>query len=101
MEENMEWEEIQPNIWKPENPGDAIEGILIGKESEKGDYKSSAYALETKQGQFLVWGSAVIDERMKYVDVGEKVKIMFEGKENNKKGQPVNIFKIFRGKKIE
>jgi len=28
---------------------------------------------------FLVWGSAVIDDRMQYVKIGQKVRITFEG----------------------
>ena len=101
QQQNLEWNEIQPNIWKPEQEGDAIQGILIGKESDKGSYGSQAYIMEIKgekqPTQALIWGCAVLDERMKYVNVGEMIKIEFNGSKINKKGQPVKIFKVYKG----
>lgn len=95
----MEYEEINPNIWKPEEEGDSIEGVLINKETEVGDYKSNAYAIETKDNkQMLVWGCTILDDRMKYVEAGDQIKITYKGVEQNKKGQPVKIYKVYKVK---
>ena len=89
----MEWKEINPGVWHPEQPGDSIEGVLISKD-QKGGFDSTAYSLENKGIQTLVWGSTVLDDRMKFVNVGDLVRIEFKGKEKNKKGQEVKIFKV-------
>jgi hypothetical protein len=43
---------------------------------------------------FLIWGSAVIDDRMQYIKIGQKVRVTFEGHTKNKKNQQVNLFKV-------
>ena len=92
----MEWKTIEPSVWKPMKEGDFIEGVLISKES-KGSFDSSAYSLETKEGQMLVWGSAVLDERMKFCNPGDLLRIEFKGTQPNKKGQSVKIFSVSKG----
>jgi hypothetical protein len=91
------WKTIEPGFWKPENDGDLIEGVLIEKQPENKEKKLSAlYSLENKDGHFLVWGSAVLDDRMRYVSIGDLVRITFKGKKDSttKKGQTIKIFKV-------
>ena len=91
----MTWETIEPGIWKPEKEGDTIEGVLIGKEADRGSFGSYIYNIETVAGQHLgVWGSTVLDDRMKYVPVGSRIRIVFKGIERNAKGQPIKIFAV-------
>ncbi|MFO8090841.1 MAG: hypothetical protein R6U13_13455, partial [Desulfatiglandaceae bacterium] len=52
------------------------------------------YYIENQDGMFLVWGSAVIDDRMQYVKIGQKVRVTFERHTKNKKNQQVNLFKV-------
>ena len=85
--------EIEPNIWKPENEGDNITGVLKAKTPAENEL-SARYHLETTSGQFLVWGSAVLDDRMRYVDIGNEVRITYKGKTKNKKNQDVKLFKV-------
>ena len=101
METNKEesWEEVSPNVWKPINEGDCIEGVLIQKRSKVGSFASEAYMLENVNGQFLVWGCTVLDERMNFINEGDRIKIEFKGVEKNKKGQDVKVFKVLREKK--
>lgn len=90
-----EWKTIEPGVWKPENEGDQIVGFLIHKELRDDKSGLSArYYLENKDGKYLVWGSAVLEDRMQYVKVGEKVRITFEGKTKNKRNQDVNLYKV-------
>ena len=89
------WKTIEPGVWKPEKEGENITGVLVSKEpkDEKTGY-SARYYLDTKEGMFLIWGSAVIDDRMQYVKIGDKIRITFDGKTKNKRNQDVNLFKI-------
>ena len=89
------WKTIEPNMWKPENEGDSIEGVLIGMEPKDDVKKISAkYNIENKDGMFMVWGSAILDDRMKYVKIGQLVRITFVEQTKNKKRQDPNIYKV-------
>ncbi len=90
-----EWQTIEPGIWKPETEGDQIAGDLVNKEPrDEAAGTSARYYIENPDGMFLVWGSAVIDDRMQYVKIGQKMRITFEGHTKNKKNQQVNLFKV-------
>jgi len=89
------WKTIEPGVWRPEGEGDCIMGVLIGKEpKEENSGLSARYYLENSNGMFFVWGSAVLDDRMQYVKIGQKIRITFEGKTKNKRNQDVNLFKV-------
>ena len=96
-EKVVEYTPIEPGIWKPEKEGDEIEGILIDKREGVGTYSSNAYMIENREGQHLVWGSTVLDDGMNFIKVGEQVKIQYKGTEENKKGQKVKIYKVYKG----
>jgi hypothetical protein len=92
-----EWQTIEPGIWKPETEGDQIEGVLMNKEPrDEASGTSARYYIENQDGMFLIWGSAVIDDRMQCVKIPQKVRVTFEGhtKNKNKKNQQVNLFKV-------
>ena len=95
MEKVDEWKTIEPGVWKPKKESDQITGVLVSKEpKDEITGLSVRYYLETKAGMFFVWGTAVLDDRMKYVKIGQKVRITFEGKTTNKRSQTVNLFKV-------
>ena len=91
--DNQKWDTIEPGVWKPEEEGDEITGILVNK-MPKEDNISARYVVENKGGLFTVWGSAVLDDRMQYVKIGQVVKITFLGKGKNAKGQDLNKYKV-------
>jgi len=91
----MVYKEINPVLWESYKEEDFIEGILVGKDSEVGENKSWMYNIETSEGVKNVWGSAILDSRMKFVKVGMKVKITFNGLGEGKAGRsPPKIFKV-------
>ncbi len=97
--QNQDWELVEPGVWKPENAGDEIVGVLVNVEpADDAANIGARYYLENTQGRFFIWGTAVLDDRMKYVKIGQLVKIVFQGKVNNKRGQTVNMFKVYTGK---
>jgi len=89
------WKTIEPNIWKPKEIGDNIMGVVVSKTpKDESTGLSAKYQIENHEGMFLVWGSAVLDDRLQYVPVGSKVRITFEGRTKNKRNQTVNLFKV-------
>ena len=83
-----EYEVIEPDIWKPTKEGDTIEGVYLDKE-ERMIYKevSNLYSLETPEGTLKkVWGSKILDDRMKLVNLGQELRITFKGEKQNKAG---------------
>jgi len=43
---------------------------------------------------FLIWGSTVLDDRMQYAKIGDKIRITFDGKTKNKRNQDVNLYTV-------
>jgi hypothetical protein len=87
------WKPIEPNVWKPKEIGESIIGVIVNKTpKDESTGLSAKYQLENERGMFLIWGSAVLDDRMHYVDVGSKVRITYNGKTKNKRNQDVNLF---------
>lgn len=92
-----EWKESTGNTWKPEEKGDAIEGLLVDVEKGVGENNSTRYTIqETKTGEnFGVWGSAILDSRMKGIAVGMEVKITYQGLGDKKPGKnPPKLFTV-------
>ncbi len=98
-EKTIEYEDINPGVWKPENPGDSISGVLVDKRTSQGQYNSNAYVLDTPDGLMTVWGSTVLDNRMSLVDIGDQLLITFVEKKVNDKGQDLKIYSVGRAKK--
>jgi len=90
----MAYEEINPGEWKYEKDGDFIEGFLVSKKSDVGPNNAKLYGLQTVDGIKNVWGSTILDSRMDFVDIGEKIKITFKGLGPAKAGH--NAPKIFK-----
>ena len=93
-----QFEEINPSVWKPANEKDFVEGFLIGKEENIGVNKSSLYHLENGKAQIRVWGSKVLDDRMRFCNVGDFIKITYERTTKNSRGQSLKIFKVEKAK---
>lgn len=90
-----EWRTIEPGVWRPEKPGDRIIGVLVNKEPKNDSSGISAkYYIETDKGMFFIWGSTVLDDRMQYVKLNQRVRVTFDGKTKNKRGQDVNLFTV-------
>ena len=90
-----QWKTIEPGVWRPVTEGDQIIGVLVSKEP-KNDVSgiSAKYYIDTGKGMFFVWGSTVLDDRMQYVKVNQKIRITYEGKTKNKRGQDMNLFRV-------
>lgn len=91
----MTYREINPSEWHFEKEEDFIEGILVNTQKDIGINKSMLYSLDTGEGIKNVWGSAILDSRMAFVKIGNKLKITYKGLAEAKKGKnPAKIFKV-------
>lgn len=73
-------------------------GVFISKDENVGPNASTLYNFEQKGGvNVAVWGSTVLDTRLKNVKEGEEVKIIYKGlTENPKRGQkPAKLYDVF------
>jgi hypothetical protein len=95
-----QYEDVEQTFWNPEKEGDSIEGIYLSKQEEVGENKATVYNIETPEKQVIgVWGSTVIDQKMKLISSGDDIRIIFEGRVKPEKGKEYKSFKIQRAKK--
>ena|SRR3990167_11149613 len=93
-----EWIESTGNTWKPEKTNDFIEGLLVDVEKDVGENHSVLYTVQEKESgeNTGVWGSAILDSRMKGIAVGMEVKIIFKGLGDKKPGKnPPKLWQVF------
>lgn len=90
----MSFQKVEAILWKPTKSGEEIIGKLLKVETGK-KFDNQVYTLETKDGLANIFSTAVLQDRMKYVEVGQKVKIVFNGNAPNKKGQDTKMFDVF------
>jgi hypothetical protein len=83
-------------IYHFEEEGDQIIGTYKGKEEEVGQHNSNLYHIETLNGLEAIWGSTVIDSRMSKVQIGNRVKIVYDGLKVGKNKATYKAFKIFQ-----
>lgn len=96
----VEYEEVNDNIVKFEKKGDSAEGIYLSKE-EGHMYGNEVYKLKADDGRNLtIFSTSVLSSLMASVQIGDRIKIVFQGtKDNNKKGQnAIKLFKVFVAK---
>ncbi len=97
------WKEVKrdeevvekPSFWEPEAIGETLQGTYIELEEDVGQYKSKLYTIKSIAGEVKIWGSKVLDELMKKVDLGMEVRITYNGKQPSKTGKnPWKDFKV-------
>jgi len=78
------------------NVDNLCKGILIEKKSDVGPNNSMLYVLEVGGGKKVsVWGSTIIDSRLKNVELGEEIVIWYLGKAEGKKGTKYHNYRVF------
>jgi len=96
-------EEVEkPTFWEPAAQGETLEGKYIDLEEDVGQYKSKLYTIRTSEGEVKAWGSTVLDELMRKVDLGNEVRITYNGKQPSKSGRnPWKDFKVEYREKVD
>jgi len=63
-----------------------MRGVFLSVEENVGENNSNLYSFEHQGGNIVsVWGSEIIDARLKNVEMGEEVVIIYHGKVPSKK----------------
>lgn len=106
MSKQKKWDEIKDDmedqddgsqIWKPDNADEWIAGEYFDIDQEigvKGD--STMYHIRDDNNMhWKVWSTTVLESKMKKVDVGRTVKIVYKGKHQGKSGNFYKVFNVF------
>ena len=90
----MVFQENNPGFWEIEKEDDSISGVLINIQENVGANKSMLYTIEQDKKPTNVWGSAILDQRMVGVKIGDLIRITYKGLGEAKQGH--NAPKIFK-----
>lgn len=87
---------VEDKIMKFLAVGDAVTGKLVSKEVNS-NFGNSVYKIATDEGRAVVFGTAVLENKMAGVMVGDTISIVYIGDiENKKKGQhPIKNFDVY------
>ncbi len=72
-----------PELWEPEK-GETIEGVYKGKQHNVGKNKSNMYSIKVDGEVKNFWGSTVLDRKMVSIDEKDKIRITYDGKDEEK-----------------
>jgi len=91
-----EWQEIgNLPIWDFEENKILI-GTLEKIETDIGPNKSILYTFRVQGDLFKVWGSTVLDQRLMMINIGDEVKIVYQGKQKSPiTGRTVKVYKVY------
>lgn len=93
-----EWIKVKLITWNPDI-GESIQGILKNKKHGVGPYNQNLYTMKTDENKTIdIWGRTQLDNLMEHVDIGEYIRITFNGstKTNNDKQMYVYNLEIRR-----
>ncbi len=94
------WQEITPQqeedkFWDFEQNPELI-GKYKGVKENVGKNESNLYTIEYKDEDYKIWGTAVLDTRLKGIEPDKTLYIKYLGKEkSNKTGRNYKNFKVY------
>ena len=93
---NNDWKKIEPgDAWDFDEKPEMI-GIYLGAKNGVGPNKANLYEFKSGDESVSVWGTSILDARLKNLEKGEEVKIVFLGKEiSPKTGREYRNFDVF------
>lgn len=96
-DDNSEWTEHRDGDVVKLEPGESIEGLLIGKGISHKYNDCGIFKIQTKEEPIpkIILGSKQLDRMMADVNTGVVVRIVFEGTKPTDKGNAMKVFKVF------
>ena len=99
---DAEWNMVDPirvPTFSFEKKGDTLIGTYQRVKTDVGDNHSNLYTIteEVTGEEYVVWGCAILDDRMAAIKPGSVVKIIYNGQEPSKKNpkRNVNLFEVY------
>lgn len=94
----MAWREVgaqTDRTWEP-NVGDAIEGVLVETKHDVGPNHSEVYVLDTGDEKVSVWGSTVLNMKLRGMPSGARIRITYTANRPspNRKGKNYKDFTV-------
>lgn len=107
MKKENKWEKVTlTQAWNGKDAnlqkGDELIGTYEALEQDVGDNHSNIYTFKTKAGLVSVWGSTVLDVRLKNIEIGDQVKIVYLGKAKSEKvkGREYHNYDVYHRKPV-
>ncbi len=97
-QENSKWEEVIEIMADVHNFQEEAElsGILTEKKENVGENQSWMYLIKKSDGNIVsVWGSTVLDSRFAKIEVGEEVRVIYQGKQQMQGGRSFHKYQVF------
>ena len=95
------WITVQAIDWHP-NKGDYVEGYLLEKKHDVGQYKQNLYIIQTEKGQKVaVWGKTQLDTMMNEVYVDDYIRIIFNGTRKTQNNKKMKMYTVKVRKTVE
>lgn len=99
--QNLEFQEVNKtqnnNTWTPREKGDTIIGEYVELKENVGMDNYTIYVLrDTNDEEVSVFGKTALNSQMKKVEIGDIIKITYEGEKRSQRGRTYKDFKVYK-----
>lgn len=92
-----EQDQMSGNVFKFENVGDSVKGTYIGKkegvQTKFGD--KVIYRVMNNEGVNSIFGTAMLDDQMLSISLGQVIEIKLVGEKDTGKGNPQKLLQVY------
>lgn len=101
--QNLEFQEVNKtqnnNTWTPREKGDTIIGEYVELKENVGMDNYTIYVLrDTNDEEVSVFGKTALNSQMKKVEIGDIIKITYEGEKRSQRGRTYKDFKVYKAR---
>jgi len=93
------WEEVDPRADEVHDfqKDDTLIGVYVARQENVGPNESTLYQIKKDSGEKVgVWGNSVLNDRFNMIQIGEKVKVIYTGKETSEKtGRQYHNYQVY------
>ncbi|MCE7697824.1 MAG: hypothetical protein K8E24_002970 [Methanobacterium paludis] len=93
----VEMPDFENETWCPKEKGEQLQGIYINKRENVGLNHANMYTIKNEDGEWVVFGTEALNNKLKNVPIGYEVGIIYMGeKPTQPPKKPFKMFKVFR-----
>lgn len=91
------YKKVESKVWKPTQENEELAGTYKGQ-TQSVEYSNVVYHIENKEGEFAVFGSTILNDKMRNIVAGTEIIIIYLGlQENKKQGQnDIKLFEVWK-----